>query len=561
MLVSNKLLRAENVVFKKNDLRDKTNEIKMTEQHFTEQTKALIDSLKTICANYGLGNDGNEFKIISQAFLYKFLNDKYDFEVKQIREEKPDEPIEFVNMDIEGKTAVLKPEHSIKYLSERQNGADFAKLFDDTLTDIAAQNAELFSVKTEGGAKIVLFERISQYITDEGRRDDFCRALISKLAGFSFEAIFAQKFDFFATIFEYLIKDYNSNSGGKYAEYYTPHAVARIMADILVPEEVRGQIRSVDVYDPSAGSGTLLMNVAHAIGEDKCMIYTQDISQKSSNLLRLNLILNNLVHSLNNVVQGNTILSPAHKDASGRLKKFDFIVSNPPFKLDFSDFRDQLESDENRERFFAGIPKIKAKDKNKMEIYQLFIQHILFSLKENGKAAIVLPTGFITAQSGIDKKIREHLVENKMLAGVVSMPSNIFATTGTNVSILFIDKTNKDKVVLIDASGLGEKIKDGKNQKTVLSREEEQKICNTFTHKQAVEDFSVVVSYDEIKAKNYSLSAGQYFEVKIDYVDISADEFAQKMAGFSADLDKLFTESAELEKEIKEKLQTLKFNG
>lgn len=103
-------------------------------------------------------------------------------------------------MDIDGKTAVLKPEHSIKYLSERQNGADFAKLFDDTLTDIAACNADLFSVKTEGGAKIVLFERISQYITDEGRRDDFCRALISKLAGFSFEAIFAQKFDFFATI-------------------------------------------------------------------------------------------------------------------------------------------------------------------------------------------------------------------------------------------------------------------------------------------------------------------------------------------------------------------------
>ena len=415
----------------------------MTEQHFTEQTKALIDSLKTICANYGLGNDGNEFKIISQAFLYKFLNDKYDFEVKKIRKEKPDEPIEFVNMDIEGKTAVLKPEHSIKYLSERQNSADFAKLFDDTLTDIAAHNAELFSVKTEGGAKIVLFERISQYITDEGRRDDFCRALISKLAGFSFETIFAQKFDFFATIFEYLIKDYNSNSGGKYAEYYTPHAVARIMADILVPEEVRGQIRSVDVYDPSAGSGTLLMNVAHAIGEDKCMIYTQDISQKSSNLLRLNLILNNLVHSLNNVVQGNTILSPAHKDASGRLKKFDFIVSNPPFKLDFSDFREQLESEENRERFFAGIPKIKAKDTDKMEIYQLFIQHILFSLKEKGKAAIVLPTGFITAQSGIDKKIREYLVENKMLAGVVSMPSNIFATTGTNVSILFIDNTHE----------------------------------------------------------------------------------------------------------------------
>ena len=127
--------------------------------------------------------------------------------------------------------------------------------------------------------------------------------------------------------------------------------------------------------------------------------------------------------------------------------------------------------------------------------------------------------------------------------------------------ILFIDKANKDEVVLIDASGLGEKIKDGKNQKTVLSRAEEQKIWNTFTHKQAVEDFSVVVGYDEMKAKNYSLSAGQYFEVKIDYVDISADKFAQKMARFSSDLDNLFTESAELEKEIKDRLAMLKFNS
>ncbi|MFN2579920.1 N-6 DNA methylase [Neisseria gonorrhoeae] len=149
-----------------------------------------------------------------------------------------------------------------------------------------------------------------------------------------------------------------------------------------------------------------------------------------------------------------------------------------------------------------------------------------------------------------------------MLAGVVSMPSNIFATTGTNVSILFIDKTNKDKVVLIDASGLGEKNqRRQKPKKPYFPAKKNKKICNTFTNKQAVEDFSVVVGYDEIKAKNHSLSAGQYFEVKIDYVDISADEFAQKIAGFSADLDKLFAESAELEKEIKDRLAMLKFNS
>jgi len=300
------------------------------------------------------------------------------------------------------------------------------------------------------------------------------------------------------------------------------------------------------------------MNVAHAIGENRCSIYTQDISQKSSNLLRLNLILNNLVHSIPNVIQGNTVLHPYHKDGKD-LKRFDYIVSNPPFKLDFSDFRDELDSKENKERFFAGIPKIKAKAKDKMEIYQLFLQHIIASLKPGGKAAVVVPTGFITAQSGIDKGIRTHLVKNKMLAGVVSMPSNIFATTGTNVSILFIDDSNKGNVVLIDASNLGEKIKDGKNKKTVLSQDEEQRIIDTFNAKEAVEDFSVAVSYDEIEAKNYSLSAGQYFDVKIEYVDITPEQFAEKMLGFTKNLDGLFSQSRELETEIKMQLAGLKY--
>ena len=543
----------------------------MVELEFQQKTKTLIDSLKSICANYGLGNDGNEFKIITQTFLYKFLNDKFAFEAKKLDDTiakadkweealvaMSEDDLDMLQLQMGGDTARLKPQHFISYLFSQQNAPDFAKLFDDTLIDIAITNNDVFAVKTDGGAKVVLFDRISQYIADDSKRDAFCRAIINKLVEFSFERIFTQKFDFYATIFEYLIKDYNSNSGGKYAEYFTPHAVARIMAEILVPKEQRGTVRNVACYDPSAGSGTLLMNVAHAIGENRCSIYTQDISQKSSNLLRLNLILNNLVHSIPNVIQGNTVLHPYHKDGK-ELKRFDYIVSNPPFKLDFSDFRDELDSKENKERFFAGIPKIKAKAKDKMEIYQLFLQHIIASLKPSGKAAVVVPTGFITAQSGIDKKIREHLVKNKMLAGVVSMPSNIFATTGTNVSILFIDASNDGDVVLVDASNLGEKVKDGKNQKTVLTPEEEQHIIDTFNAKKAVEDFSVAVSYDDIEAKNYSLSAGQYFDVKIEYVDITPEEFVEKMQGFTSNLDSLFNQSRELETEIKKQLAGLKY--
>lgn len=390
---------------------------------------------------------------------------------------------------------------------------------------------------------------------DPSKRDSFAKAVINQLVNFSFEKTFTQKFDFFSTIFEYLIKDYNKDGGGKYAEYYTPHAVAKIMAAILVDEEVA----NATCYDPSAGSGTLLMNLAHAIGEDRCTIYSQDISQKSSGMLRLNLILNNLVHSIPNIIQGNTVLDPFHKDG-GQLKKFDFIVSNPPFKLDFSDFRDDLDSKANHDRFFAGIPKVPNKDKDKMSIYLLFIQHIMYSLSAKGRAAIVVPTGFITAQSGIEFKIRERLVESKMLRGVVSMPSNIFATTGTNVSVLFLDRANtKGNIVLMDASKLGTTVKEGKNQKTLLSREEEDKIINVFNKHEAVEDFSVVVSYEDIKAKNYSFSAGQYFEVKIDYVDISQEEFVEKLNQFESNLSTYFNEAKGLEGQILDQLKNLKY--
>lgn len=543
-------------------------------QDFTSQTKQLIDSLKSVCANYGLGNDGNEYKIITQTFLYKFMNDKFGYEVKQALAKgdghvKRDRHLinweqevggysegqyEMLLLRLSPESAKLKREHFLSYLYNNQNREEFAKLFDDTLRDIAIFNTDIFSVKTGTGAKIILFDELSNYITDSSQRDAFCRALINPLVNFSFEGIFEQKFDFFATIFEYLIKDYNKDGGGKYAEYYTPHAVAKIMASILVDKPVK----NVTAYDPAAGTGSLLMNLAHAIGEDRCTIYSQDISQKSSGMLRLNLILNNLVHSIQNVIQGNTLTTPYHKDGD-KLKTFDYIVSNPPFKLDFSDFRDALDTKANHERFFAGIPNI-SNQKDKMSIYLVFIQHIMYSLAPKGKAAVVVPTGFLTAQSGIEKRIREKLVEARMLRGVVSMPSNIFATTGTNVSILFLDKANtKGDIVLMDASKLGTTIKEDGNQKTLLAEEEEDRIISTFNLHQPSDDFSVVVSYEQIKDKNYSFSAGQYFDIKIEYTDITPEQFAAKMDSFKQNLDSLFDESQKLEKEIKKQLWGLKY--
>ena len=532
----------------------------------TTKTKALIDDLKAVCASYGLGNSGDEYKIITQAFLYKYLNDKFAHEVKQLdpklanAEDWEEVVAKYSDKDYAKLLVRLGPDcaklernHTLTYLYSQQNQPEFAKLFDDTLRAIAILNTDIFSVKEDTGDKIILFDELSQTINSPAKRDAFCRALVNKLVPFSFEGIFTQKFDFFATIFEYLIKDYNKDGGGKYAEYYTPHAIAKIMAAILVD----GPVKDVTCYDPSAGTGQLLMSLAHAIGEDKCSLYAEDISQKSSSMLRLNLVLNNLVHSIPNIIQGDTI---RHPYTGGTWpERFDYIVSNPPFKLDFSDYREELDSKANKERFFAGIPKVPNKKKDSMAIYLLFIQHIMHMLGPKGKAAIVVPTGFVTAQSGIEYKIREQLVERRMLRGVVGMPSNIFATTGTNVSVLFLDKANtKGDIVLMDASKLGTTVKEGKNQKTLLSTEEEDQLIRTFRTHEAVEDFSVVVSYEDIKAKNYSFSAGQYFEVNLKHDELTHAEYLKRTDTFSTRLAQMFDEGHSLERQITKALSALR---
>lgn len=535
-----------------------------------EKTIELIDALKSTCQTYGMGNDGNEYKIITQVFLYKFINDKFGYEVKRINSKLANAPkweIAYAEMtederldildELSADVPQLYPEHLIANLWNQQAKGDFDLIFDSTMTDIADKNMAIFATQTTQNTKIPLFEKLTQYVTDEAQRAPFARALVDKLVNFSFEEAFTQHYDFFAAIFEYLIKDYNTAGGGKYAEYYTPHSIATIMARLLVGENA--DLHNIECYDPSAGTGTLLMALSHQIGEERCTIFAQDISQRSNKMLKLNLILNGLVSSLDHAIQGDTLVAPYHKSDDGQsLRTFDFVVSNPPFKMDFSDTRDKIAA--MPARFWAGVPNVPAKKKESMAIYTCFIQHVINSLKKNGKGAIVIPTGFITSKSGVENKILKHIVDEKIVYGCVSMPSNVFATTGTNVSVLFFDNSRKtEKVVLIDASKMGEEYKDGNNQKRRLRDFEIEQIVSTFQNKETVEDFSVAVTYDEIKSKKYSLAAGQYFDVKIDYVELTQEEFDAKMAEYTANLKTFFDEGNALQKEIMEQLKKVKY--
>lgn len=524
-------------------------------EEYLDKVKQMIDDLKAMTADLGLANTGDEYKIISELFTYKFLNDKliYSFEKREDKEETFDDFIDFADTN----TARIKEEYLLLKLFQKQNDKKFHKIFDQALAAISELNKDVYSIETATGTKKPLFEPLSVYLRDPDKEVELAKRAINILCKYQFGGeIFEQGWDYFSSVFEYLIKDYNKDSG-KYAEYYTPAFAGAIMADILYNDT---PVDQVEIYDPAAGSGTLLLSLATKIGAKNCTIYSQDRSQKSTQFLRINLILNNLAQSLEYVIEGNTMTNPMHLDGD-KLKKFDFIVSNPPFTVDFSADVEAMKTDKYN-RFFAGIPNVPKKDKKKMAIYLCFLQHILASLKENGKAAIVVPTGFLTYTSGIAKKIRKEIVDNNWLRGVISMPSNIFATTGTSVSIIFIDKSRMEEnqdVILIDATKVGNKISLEDGQRTILSTEDEQLIINTFKKNEIRDDFSVVVSKNEIQKKSYSLSAGQYFEIKIEYIDLTQEEFNEKMSNYFANLEQYFSKGKSLEAEIKHRLGELKY--
>ena len=327
--------------------------------------KQIIDELKALSAQAGLANQGEEERIITSVFLYKFLNDKFMYNLSKFAEEIGETIEEILKnendeldafYDTTSGDVAFGYEDTIQYLINHVEQADFYKQFDDALVRIAQNTRnDIFAVETAEGSYRPLFEAISTPV-EPSNRNNFAKNIFGIIAQdkFDFSSAFAGSFDFYSTIFEYLIKDYNVASG---------------------------------VYQ----------------------------------------------------------------------------TANPPFKLDFSSTRDAIEQKwSETDRFFAGVPKIPASKKESMAIYLLFIQHIMYCMKDNGKAAIVVPTGFLTAKSKIEYAIRQRMVDKHIIKGVISMPSNIFANTGTNVSILFLDNANtEEEAFLVDASSLGKKVKDG----------------------------------------------------------------------------------------------------
>ena len=332
--------------------------------------------------------------------------------------------------------------------------------------------------------------------------------------------------DAFGDAYEYLMTMYAGNAGKSGGEFFTPQEVSELLAKITVV----GKTSVNKVYDPAAGSGSLLLKFAKVLGKDNVRqgFYGQEINITTYNLCRINMFLHDINYEKFNIAHGDTLKDPKHWDD----EPFDAIVSNPPYSIKWDG--DSNPTLINDPRFSpAGVlaPRSKAD--------LAFTMHMLSWLSASGTAAIVEFPGALY-RGGAEAKIRKYLVDNNYVDAVIQLPPDLFfgTTISTCILVLKKNKTASD-ILFIDASA--EFVRQGNKNK--LSEENRQKILDGFTNRQDIDYFAKVVTYEDVVANDYNLSVRSYVEAEDTQEVINITEL-------NADIAKVVARQSELRTEI-----------
>ncbi|HAS6020276.1 TPA: type I restriction-modification system subunit M [Vibrio vulnificus] len=305
--------------------------------------------------------------------------------------------------------------------------------------------------------------------------------------------------DLLGDAYEYLMRHFATESGKSKGQFYTPSEVSRILAKVvgIKPD----MPRSTTVYDPTCGSGSLLLKASDE-AKNGLSVYGQEMDVTTSALAKMNMILHGHVSDVKSIAQGNTIASPAFKDANKQLKTFDFAVANPPFSN--KNWTSGIVPKEDLyARFEWGIPPEKNGD-------YTFLLHIIKSLKSTGKGAVILPHG-VLFRGNAEANIRENLIKQGYIKGIIGLPANLFYGTGIPACIIVIDKENchaRKGIFMVDASkGY---MKDG--NKNRLRSQDIHKVVDVFTNQLALPRYSRMVPLSEIAENEYNLNIPRYID-------------------------------------------------
>lgn len=366
-----------------------------------------------------------------------------------------------------------------------------------------------------------LFEDIDLNSTKIGRTVGARNEIIVKILTYLDKIDFKLKdieSDVLGDAYEYLIAKFAAGAGKSAGEFYTPQQVSKILAKLVTT----GKQKIKSVYDPTCGSGSLLLRVAKEA--DVSEFFGQELTRTTYNLARMNMILHDVHYREFNIVQEDTLENPQHLD-----KRFEAIVANPPFSAHWKSNDNPLFNTDDRFSQYGKLaPKTKAD--------YAFLTHMLFQLADNGTMASVFPHG-VLFRGAAEGTIREYIIrEMNALDAVIGLPANIFYGTSIPTCILVLKKCREqnDNVLFIDASGEGNYIKEG-NQ-NALRDEDVNRIITTYRNRESIEKYSQVVPLSQIAENDYNLNIPRYVDTFEEEASVNLSAVAQELKNIETQL-------------------------
>ncbi|MBN1039290.1 type I restriction-modification system subunit M [Clostridium botulinum] len=498
-----------------------------------QEQQANLHTRLWAIANDLRGNmEANEFKnYILGLIFYRYLSEKVENRAKNLLKEdntsyeeawKDDEYREALQEELVNEIGYfIEPKDLFsKLLKEIEEGNFDIEMLQGAINDITESTIGHESQDDFDH----LFDDMDLASTRLGRDVKSRSKLIAKVMGNISEIDFAHEdseIDVLGDAYEYLISQFAANAGKKAGEFYTPQQVSKILAKIVT----LGKKNLKNVYDPTCGSGSLLLRVSKEANVRK--FYGQELTSTTYNLARMNMLLHDVSYQNFDIRNDDTLEDPKHTDL-----RFEAVVANPPYSANWS--ADPKFLDDER---FSAYGKLAPKSKADFA----FIQHMIYQLDDKGTMAVVLPHG-VLFRGAAEGTIRQYLIKEKnYLDAVIGLPANIFFGTSIPTVILVFKKCreNSDNVLFIDASNEFEK---GKNQ-NMLTDEHVDKIIDTYVKRETIDKYSYVAQMKEIEENDYNLNIPRY-------VDTFEEEEPIDIEATKLKIEKIDEEIADIDKEL-----------
>lgn len=506
----------------------------MAEKKWTQDE--VNQSLWRACDTFRGKIDSTLYKDYILVMLFvKYVSDIYK-EHKNVLMTKYNNDKEMVERQMRRERFVLNEQSTFDHLYDKRTASNIGEVINKALADIEEENkAKLRGVfrNIDFNSEIVLGQTKDRNAMLKTLLEDFSKIDLSpsRLIGE----------DVIGNSYEYLIANFASDAGKKGGEFFTPSEVSELLSRLVKPQE------NDRIYDPTCGSGSLLIRAFNKVKSGKAQIYGQERNGQTHSLCRMNMFLHQVDDA--KIAWGDTIANPLHLE-DDKLMKFQVIVANPPFSLDKwamgfagesnGDFKMEAGLDPYK-RFAWGVPPTSKGD-------YAFVLHMLNSLSEGGRMGVVLPHGVLFRGSS-EAKIRQKIVEMNLLDAVIGLPANLFFGVGIPAVILvFKQNRNRNDVLFIDASqdGMYEK---GKNQNK-LREEDLKRITDAYDKYETSDKFSYVASVQEIKDNDFNLNIPRYVDTFEEEEIVDLDEVKENIAGIKEELAEVEAKMAKYLEEL-----------